>query len=143
MVAVNWYSVTPYNVRDTMPIDMQGVYDAWVAINPAKSMALTKIITRVVAFVRTVASNDPDLEMDPDTGKVPFSLAQHTITLCLFHLKTEMGVIMTDGDYVSFSRAEIALRQGLRAGVLDLTGPTTAAAAGSPSYEPQEGSDDV
>ena len=140
MVAVNWYSVTPYNVRDTMPIDMQGVYDAWVAMNPAKAMALTKIISRVVAFVRTVAANDPDLEMDPSADKVPFSLAQHTITLCLFHLKTEMGVIMTDGDYVSFSRAEIALRQGLRAGVLDLTGPT-AVVAGEPSYQQPEGSD--
>jgi len=140
MVAVNWYSVTPYNVRDTMPIDMQGVYDAWVAANPAKSLALTKIISRVLAFVRTVAANDPDLELDPDTSKVPFSLAQHTITLCLFHLKTEMGVIMTDGDYVAFSRAEIALRQGLRAGVLDLTGPTVVA-AGEPSYKQQEGSD--
>jgi hypothetical protein len=140
MVAVNWYSVTPYNVRDAMPIDMQGVYDAWIAVNPAKSMALTKIISRVVAFVRTVAANDPDLEMDPAADKVPFSLAQHTVTLCLFHLKTEMGVIMTDGDYVSFSRAEIALRQGLRAGVLDLTGPT-AAVAGEPSYQQPEGTD--
>ena len=141
MVAVNWYSVTPYNVRDTMPIDMQGIYDAWVAMNPAKAMALTKIISRVVAFVRTVAANDPDLEMDPAADKVPFSLAQHTITLCLFHLKTEMGVIMTDGDYVSFSRAEIALRQGLRSGVLDLTGPTVAV-AGEPSYQQPEGTDD-
>ena len=140
MVAVNWYSVTPYNVRDAMPIDMQGIYDAWIAANPDKALALTKIISRVVAFVRTVATNDPDLEMDPDTTKVPFSLAQHTITLCLFHLKTEMGVIMTDGDYVSFSRAEIALRQGLRSGVLDLTGPT-AVVAGEPSYQPPEGSD--
>ncbi len=140
MVAVNWYSVTPYNVRDAMPIDMQGVYDAWVVANPAKALALTKIISRVVAFVRTVAANDPDLEMDPAADKVPFSLAQHTITLCLFHLKTEMGVVMSDGDYVSFSRAEIALRQGLRAGVIDLTGPTVVA-AGEPSYQQPEGSD--
>jgi len=140
MVAVNWYSVTPYNVRDAMPIDMQGIYDAWVVANPGKSMALTKIISRVVAFVRTVAANDPDLEMDPAADKVPFSLAQHAVTLCLFHLKTEMGVIMTDGDYVSFSRAEIALRQGLRAGVLDLTGPPVAV-AGEPSYQQPEGTD--
>jgi hypothetical protein len=125
----------PFNatyVRGHLNVTLQGLYDAWVVANPSKASTLTSICAPIVEAIRAAVANDPGAELPLGSTEIPIALAGYAFSIAHFHLKTEMGQEITDGDIVGFSRAELAIRQGLRPGGMVLTGAPTVE-TGTPS----------
>lgn len=127
-----WYSCTADKVAETLPDTLKTAFDAWLTL-PRRLARMEVLVAGTVGDYRRAVNAEADAVGSTGDSLIPLACLRHALYAVWYTLAIEMGYADAALFRPGWQDSEVYLRQ-LRK---DLeTGSGTAAAAGTPLYQP-------